>query len=44
LLSISSITCIAFIFLSLSELLQVITINQPSPWIPKVDIFKGSSG
>jgi hypothetical protein len=33
------ITCLAFIFLSLSELLQVLTINQSSLWIPKVDIF-----
>jgi len=39
LLSISSITCIASIFLSVSELLQVLAINHSSLWIPKVDIF-----
>jgi len=37
--SISSITCLTFIFLSLLELLQVLTINHPSLWMPKVDIF-----
>ncbi|MFZ8864152.1 MAG: hypothetical protein ACO2PP_27125, partial [Thermocrinis sp.] len=36
----SSITCIASIFLSVSELLQVLTIKHPSLWIPKVDIFQ----
>jgi hypothetical protein len=39
LFSISSITCLASIFLSVSELLQVLTINHPSLWMPKVDIF-----
>ena len=39
LFSISSITCSAFIFLSVSELLQVLTINQSSLWMPKVGIF-----
>ena len=39
LFSISSITCIASIFLSVLELLQVLTINQSTLWMPKVDIF-----
>jgi len=39
LFSIPSINCIASIFLSVSELLQVLTINHLSLWMPKVDIL-----